>query len=74
MNHGRGTHGDVTVGVNYMERAVYHLEKQGVCFDESSKVYQKDGSLKSICFEDEFGGFAVHLVQNKQEDVSGWEL
>lgn len=66
--HGNGTHGIVTVGTNYMERAVYHLEKQGIRFDESTKEYQKDGSLKSICIADEIGGFVVCLVQNKQED------
>lgn len=66
--HGKGTHGVVTVGANYIERAVYHLGKQGIHFEESSKEYHKDGSLKSICFSDEIGGFAVQLVQNKQED------
>lgn len=66
--HGKGTHGVVTVGANYLERAVYHLEKQGIRFEESSKEYQKDGTLKSICFANEIGGFAVHLVLNKQED------
>ena len=66
--HGRGTHGSITVGVNYMERAVYHLGRHGIRFEESGKEYHADGSLKSVCFADEIGGFDVHLVQNKQED------
>lgn len=64
---GRGTHGHLAVGVNYVERAVYHLKRKGFAFEESSKVCQEDGSLKAIYFKDEIGGFAVHLVQNQEE-------
>ena len=63
-NPGRGTHGHIAVGVNYVDRAVYHLEKRGFKFDESSKLYNEDGSLKVVYFADEIAGFAIHLVQN----------
>lgn len=61
---GRGTNGHIAVGVNYVDRAVYHLEKRGFAFDESSKVYAEDGTLKVVYFKDEIAGFAIHLVQN----------
>ncbi len=61
---GRGAHGHIAVGVNYVERAVYRLEKQGFRFEESSKGYDKDGCLNFIYFADEIAGFAVHFVKN----------
>lgn len=62
--HGRGVHGHIAVGVNYVERAVYHLENRGFTFDEASRVYAEDGSLKAVYLKDEIAGFAIHLVQN----------
>ena len=62
---GRGANGHIAVGTNYVDRAVYHLEKRGFTFDESSKQYNEDGTLKFIYFNDEIGGFAIHLTQNK---------
>lgn len=61
-NGGRGTHGHIAIDTNYIERAVYHLERRGFKFDKDSAVV-KDGALKAIYFEGEFGGFGVHLRQ-----------
>ena len=61
-NGGRGTHGHIAIATNYIERAIYHLERRGFKFDKDSAVVQ-DGKLKAIYFEGEFGGFGVHLVQ-----------
>ena len=61
-NGGRGTHGHISIDTNYIERAVYHLERRGFKFDKDSAVV-KDGKLKAIYFEGEFGGFGVHLRQ-----------
>ncbi len=61
-NKGRGTNGHIAVATNYIQRAVYHLEKRGFKFDQDSAVI-KEGKLKAIYFEGEFGGFAIHLVQ-----------
>lgn len=58
----RGEKGHIAIGTNFIERAIYYLEKQGFKFDENSKVY-KDGQLKLIYFEEEIGGFGVHLSQ-----------
>lgn len=31
---GRGTHGHIAIATNYIERAIYHLEKRGFEFDK----------------------------------------
>lgn len=59
---GRGQCGHVAIATNYIERAVYHLEKRGFEFDQDSATI-KDGKLKAIYLKGDFGGFAIHLVQ-----------
>lgn len=59
----RGTHGHIAIATNDAERAKYHLDKRGVLFDEASENRDAKGKLKSIYLKDEFGGFAVHLLQ-----------
>ena len=61
---GRGASGHIAVGCNNVDRAVYHLGKQGVKFDETSFSYDADNHLKVAYLADDFGGFAVHLVKN----------
>jgi 2-dehydro-3-deoxyphosphogluconate aldolase/(4S)-4-hydroxy-2-oxoglutarate aldolase len=59
---GRGTHGHIAIATNYIDRAIYHLQKRGFEFDEDSRVI-KEGKLKAIYFKGSFGGFDMHLVQ-----------
>lgn len=59
---GRGTKGHIAIATNYIERAIYHLERRGFEFDKDSTVI-KEGRMKAIYFKGEFGGFAMHLVQ-----------
>lgn len=63
-SQGRGTHGHIAIGTNNVDRAVYHLGKQGVKFDESSFSFDADNHLKVAYLAEEFGGFAVHLSKN----------
>ncbi|WP_026653247.1 bifunctional 4-hydroxy-2-oxoglutarate aldolase/2-dehydro-3-deoxy-phosphogluconate aldolase [Butyrivibrio proteoclasticus] len=63
-SQGRGTHGHIAIGTNNVDRAVYHLGKQGVKFDETSFSFDADNHLKVAYLAEEFGGFAVHLVKN----------
>lgn len=58
-----GKNGHIAIGTNYIERAVYHLEKRGVEFDKKTEKRDAKGNLKAIYIKGEFGGFAVHLVQ-----------
>ncbi|MDD3240690.1 MAG: bifunctional 4-hydroxy-2-oxoglutarate aldolase/2-dehydro-3-deoxy-phosphogluconate aldolase [Lachnospira sp.] len=59
---GRGTKGHIAIATNYIERAIYHLERRGFEFDKDSTVI-KEGRMKAIYFKGELGGFAMHLVQ-----------
>ena len=59
---GPGKNGHIAIGTNYIERAIYHMQKQGFEFDESSALYKNDKMVR-IYLKDDFGGFAVHLVQ-----------
>ncbi|MDO5112714.1 MAG: bifunctional 4-hydroxy-2-oxoglutarate aldolase/2-dehydro-3-deoxy-phosphogluconate aldolase [Clostridia bacterium] len=59
----RGTHGHIAIGVNNVDRAVYHMLQQGVRFDEGTKKTDDTGRTKAIYLADEIGGFAFHLVQ-----------
>ena len=61
---GRGTHGHIAIGVNNVDRAVYHLSRLGVSFDESSRRAGANGQSKLIYLSDEIAGFALHLVLN----------
>ena len=44
-------------------RAIYHLEKRGFVFDESSFKYNDKGELTVAYLKDEIAGFAVHFNQ-----------
>ena len=52
-----GKNGHIAIGTNNIDRAVYHLGRQGVEFDESTR------KPKAIYLKGEVGGFAIHLVQ-----------
>ena len=58
---GRGTHGHICVQTNYLARAIYHLEKRGFVFDETSFKYDDKGNLKVAYMKDEIAGFAIHF-------------
>ncbi len=63
-SQGKGTMGHLAVGCNSVDRAVYHLETQGVEFDRDTALYDEKGAMKFIYLKNEFGGFAVHLTRN----------
>lgn len=58
-----GANGHIAIQTNYIDRAIFHLEAQGYSFNQDSMKYDKNGKLVAIYFEQEIGGFAVHLVQ-----------
>ena len=62
---GRGTMGHLAIATGNVDRAVYHLGKKKVKFDESTCQYDDEGHLKFIYLADEIGGFAVHLTLKK---------
>ncbi|HEX3077971.1 MAG TPA: bifunctional 4-hydroxy-2-oxoglutarate aldolase/2-dehydro-3-deoxy-phosphogluconate aldolase [Lachnospiraceae bacterium] len=58
-----GAKGHIAIQTNYLERAIYHLGKQGYQFDMDTAKYDAKGNMIAIYFKDEVGDFAVHLVQ-----------
>ena len=60
---GRGTNGHICIQTNYLARAMYHLEKRGFAFDESSFKYNDKGDITVAYLKDEIAGFAVHFNQ-----------
>ena len=59
---GPGAKGHIGFKTNSVERAMYHLGRQGVEFDESTITYTPKGAPKFVYLKGEFGGFAIHLV------------
>ena len=57
-----GTHGHIGFKTNSVERAMYHLGRQGIEFDESSITYNDKGAAKFVYLKGEYAGFAIHLV------------
>ncbi len=60
-----GKNGHIGIATNYIARAMYHLEKQGVKFDMETAKYDLLGNLSGVYIKGEIGGFALHLVQKK---------
>ena len=61
----RGEHGHIALFANSVDRAIYHLKRTGVAFDEESVQYTESGEAKTVYLRDEFGGFAIHLLLKK---------
>ena len=58
-----GKLGHIAIGTNSVDRAVAYLKGKGFQFNEESRKTDAKGKTKAIYLQDEFGGFAVHLVQ-----------
>lgn len=57
-----GANGHIAVRTNSIPRAVADLEKRGFSVDMDTAKY-KGGKMTAVYLADEFGGFAVHLLQ-----------
>ena len=57
-----GQNGHIAVRTNSIARAAAELAKKGFALDESTVKY-KDGRMTAVYLRQEFGGFAIHLVQ-----------
>ena len=57
-----GKNGHIAVGTTSVVRAKAYLESQGFEFDESTAKY-KGEKMVAVYLKQEFGGFAVHLLQ-----------
>ena len=62
--NGLGTNGHIAIGTHNVDRAMYHLGRMGIKFNESTLKRDDRGIAKIVYLQDEIGGFAVHLVKN----------
>ncbi|MBR5479804.1 MAG: bifunctional 4-hydroxy-2-oxoglutarate aldolase/2-dehydro-3-deoxy-phosphogluconate aldolase [Clostridia bacterium] len=62
---GLGANGHIAIKTKNIARAIAYLERMGVALNEDSKKFDANGNLVAIYLVEEFGGFAVHLVQAK---------
>ena len=58
----KGKNGHIAIRTNSVELAVAELAKKGFAYDESSAKF-KNGRMTVAYLKEEFGGFAVHLLQ-----------
>ena len=59
-----GKNGHIAIKTNYMDRAMAYIEAMGGSFNmEKGVAKDENGSIKAIYLNEDFGGFAVHLVQ-----------
>jgi len=58
-----GKNGHIAMKTDDLESAVEELKEKGYGFNEDTAAYNDEGKLKNIYLEDEFGGFAIHILQ-----------
>lgn len=58
-----GANGHIAIKTNYINRAIFHLSLRGFTFDMDTAKYDENNNLKTIYLKNEFGGFALHLIQ-----------
>lgn len=58
-----GERGHIAIGTYNVDRAMYHLGRQGVKFLEDTRKTDPKGKTKAIYIDGDFSGFAIHLVQ-----------
>ncbi|MHB1394905.1 MAG: bifunctional 4-hydroxy-2-oxoglutarate aldolase/2-dehydro-3-deoxy-phosphogluconate aldolase [Clostridia bacterium] len=58
-----GVKGHISILTNDVPRAYAYFKRKGVPFREETAAYNKNGKLSVIYFEEEYGGFALHLAQ-----------
>lgn len=62
---GLGKNGHLAIKTNHIDRAIAYLERKGIAVDMSTAKGPAGGPLVAVYLKEEYGGFAVHLLQNK---------
>ena len=60
---GFGKFGHIAIRTNNIQRAVAFLKRNGVQINDDSAKFKPDGSMAAVYLLEEFGGFAIHLLQ-----------
>ena len=62
---GLGTHGHIAVATNSITRAIAWLTRKGIGVNMNTARKNTAGAMVAVYLQDEFGGFAIHLLQKK---------
>ncbi|WP_440858121.1 hypothetical protein [Staphylococcus shinii] len=58
-----GENGHIAMRTYDLEKAVNELREKGMDFNLETATYDENKRLKNIYLADEFGGFAIHILQ-----------
>lgn len=59
----RGKNGHIAIATNYINRAIAYLQSLGIEMDMETAKRDSSGKITAVYLEQEFGGFAIHLLQ-----------
>lgn len=60
-----GEKGHIAILTNSVERAIYHLGRKGIEFEENTARYNENGKRTFIYLKGLYSGFTIHLSQRK---------
>lgn len=60
-----GEKGHIAMCTDNLAETVEELKDKGYSFREETAVYDEDGKLMNVYLAEEFGGFAIHILQKK---------
>lgn len=58
-----GRNGHIAMRTADLESAVEEIKGKGLSFNMDTAAYDEEDKLKNIYLEDEFGGFAIHILR-----------
>ncbi|ASE35519.1 hypothetical protein OWI79_02390 [Mammaliicoccus sciuri] len=59
-----GRNGHIAMRTSNLEEAVKELKEKGIKFNTDTAAYDDHERLKNIYIDQEFGGFAIHILQS----------
>jgi methylmalonyl-CoA/ethylmalonyl-CoA epimerase len=60
-----GEKGHIAMYTDNLAETVEELKDKGYSFREETAIHAEDGKLMNIYLTEEFGGFAIHILQKK---------
>ena len=60
---GPGEKGHIAIGTSSVDRAIWHMEKRGFTFDDTTAKKDEKGEHTFIYLKDEIAGFGIHLIK-----------
>ena len=58
-----GTNGHIAMRTPDLAAAVEELKEKGFSFNMDTAAYTDEGKIKNVYLDGEFGGFAIHIMQ-----------